>query len=346
MWKWFDILLAPLALLFFLIISVRNKFYDRGLFKQHRLSVPVLCVGNITTGGTGKTPWVEWFTYKLGQEQQKTVAILSRGYSGDYDGVIEVTESMDPRRCGDEPLWLKRRTKSLVYVGRKRVKAARKLLSEHSPDLILLDDGFQHRALGRDLNVILLDASVTRSHYRLLPIGRMREGFAALKRADKVIINKCNYADKESVEWLKEQALRFLSAQQIYLADFVFDKWQPLFNGPQVEYKNAPSAMCCGIGNPKAFRTTLKEQGVPITKEFIYPDHYYWIPRDIEKMTFQMKQENLGHLLVTDKDAVKLSRYYKHFLEMGQQIWSCQMKVEFQSREGEFFEDIRTKLHL
>ena len=334
--------LWPFGILFMWIASLRGLFYDWGWLKQVRVSKPVLCVGNIGAGGVGKTPWVKLIS-EFFQSQGKTVTILSRGYSGDFSGVMEVLPEADPAHCGDEPLWLSQNTKAQVFVGKSRFEAATKALETSSPDLFLMDDGFQHRHLWRDMDLVLLDASAPRSYYRPLPVGYLRETFSALKRAQVAVINKCNYAHAENLHWLKERCLEKLEADRLFYSDFLFSHWSLLTEGEQTggkERKKAPKgriSMSCGVGNPQAFLKTLEEQQVPLVRKFIFPDHYYWRPQDIEKMTHTMHTENSSHLVITEKDGVKLNRYKKHFAEMNIQLWVCKMRIQLKAREQAFF---------
>jgi tetraacyldisaccharide 4'-kinase len=333
-------LLWPLGLIFWSLAALRSWLYQWGVFRTYKLSKPVLSVGNLSTGGTGKTPWVELLTQTL-QSQSKKVVLLSRGYSGDFDGVLKVTDDMDPRKCGDEPLWLHKKTGVPVYVGRKRWEAGSKALQQENPDLFILDDAFQHQKLVRDMNLVLLDASVPRWHYQPLPVGYLREGFGALKRADWVILNKCNFASKEDLLWLKSKVEKIISSKRLLLSDFCFAQWKPLVTELAEEEPPKESlAVSCGIGNPHAFKKTLELLKMKINMEFIFPDHYFWKPDDIERMTFRMKQERCRHLMITEKDAIKLARYRKHFFEMGIQVWVCEMKVKIHDKETEFWQHL------
>ena len=335
--------LWPLAILFRLIVWFRGKLYELKIFPQRSIEKPVLCVGNLSAGGTGKTPWVQLLSQYF-IERNRVVTILSRGYSGDFSGVLEVKDDMDPRKCGDEPLWLKKNTKAQVYVGRNRKQAAQEAMSVGSTDLFILDDGFQHQKLRRDLDLVLLDASAPRHHYHLLPVGYLREDFAALKRADLVVINKCNYASPENLEWLYKRTQMFVAKDQIFSADFVFSHWEPLVEGEGAVPPSENTSMTCGVGNPQAFIKTLENIGLKPVKQFIFPDHYYWKPDDIERMTYNMKRVGSSNLVMTEKDAVKLNRYKKHFAELKIQLWVCKMKVQLREDATAFFSNVEKLL--
>lgn len=338
-------LLFPLSLIYQWITTVRNFLYDKGWLKIYKVNTPVLCVGNITTGGTGKTPWVQHICRYL-ESKDKKVAIVSRGYGGSYEGILKVEADMDARLCGDEPLWLKRNTKASVYLSKKRFLAAQKAVQEEKPDVILLDDGFQHRSFHRDGDLLILDASAPFKHYSMLPMGRLREKFLNIKRAQIIIINKCNYASEYALQRLTEKCRSENMENVTWKANFEFDEWESLFKNYRQEFKNDKISICCGLGNPQAFVKTVEMQSISPVEKFIFPDHFYWKPIDVEKMTYAMKNVGSYDLMVTEKDAVKLSRYQKHFIEMGVQLWVCKMKIDLMDKSQSLFEKIDQLLGL
>ena len=324
------LLLSPLAWLFLGLQNLRKFFYKVGFLPSNRLDRPVICVGNISAGGTGKTPWVEKVT-RFFEQQGHDPCILSRGYSGSFKGVLRVQNDMDPRLCGDEPLWLKQNTGAEVYVGNNRVQTGRQALYEVKPSMFVLDDGFQHFRLKRDFNLILLDASAPRDHYALLPVGRLREPFAALERADLVVINKCNLAKESDIDWLMDRCKDFVSADLILKADFSFRQWVPLLDLGHGD-RPSPQSSCvtCGLGNPQAFVKVVEDSGIEPLQKFLFADHFDWKEDDIERMTQTMKSLKASDLLITEKDAVKLLRYKKHFQELNIQMWVAKMDIEIQ----------------
>jgi tetraacyldisaccharide 4'-kinase len=331
-------LLWPLCFPYWLVIKIRENLYKYQLKKTYKFNVPILCVGNLSTGGTGKTPWVEELVRAWSAREDKAIAVLSRGYGGDYNGVLAVSPFMDPRTCGEEALWLKKKLQTDVYISRSRARAAAQAIKQSSPGGMVLDDGFQHLALARDVNVVILDATAPRSSYHLLPLGRMRETFSALKRADLVIINKCNWARPDQLSWLSQRCAPFISESHIYHADYLFKSWVPLFD---MDHPLPPPpcavALTTAIGNPQAFMSSVLSQGFELSRTFIYPDHHYWMPRDIDKIIYQMKSLQLSHLLVTEKDAIKLERYHTAFVEAGIQAYSAHMQVSLGREQEKFY---------
>ncbi len=335
--------LYPLSLLFQFLVQMRKFIYAAGLMKTRKVDRPVICIGNLSTGGTGKTPWVHKLTEHFFSKNKKSV-VLSRGYSGDFDGVLKVTPDMDPRKCGDEPLWLSRNTCSYVYVGRSRVKSAEKAIAEENPDLFILDDGFQHFAIDREVDIVLLDASAPLKNYHYLPLGRMREGFSSLQRAQVVVINKCNYGHASTIDFLDQQCEKYKNKESIFHSDYVFDCFEPLVSELERDNLKDPVTMTCALGNPDAFAKTLSEQDISIARKFIFPDHYFWKPVDVEKITYHMRQDKSRDLVITEKDAVKLVRYKKHFQELEIQVWVCKMKIQLREDKNHFFSLIERTL--
>ena len=335
-WVYF---LFPFSIVFFLGVLLRNLFFDLGIFGSSRAKKPVICIGNLTTGGTGKTPWVGLICEYLKQQNQKP-AIVSRGYSGKFSGIMEVQKDSDPRLCGEEPLWLKQKTCAPVYVGRNRFATIQRVVLEQKVDVILLDDGYQHRSLKRDFDIVLFDASAPQNHYSLLPMGRMRESFSSLKRAGAVIINKCNWAEPEAVERIMQWCRPFISSSKIFLSDYEFKEWKPLFGELSCEFKKEKLSLACGLGNPQTFLKTVKSLGLDPIGKFIFPDHYFWKPDDLKKITDDMKKTGSLDLLITAKDAIKLSLYREHFVQRRVQLWVCSMETKPRQSCGALFSQI------
>ena len=320
-------LLLPLTLIYGLVIWVRNRLYDMGYLKAQSVSKPTLCVGNLTAGGTGKTPWTALIADRL-VGQGKKVAILSRGYKGDFEGVLKVTSQTEPYICGDEPFWLFKNTRAAVFVGADRYAVASFALSEGDYDILLMDDGYQHRALKRNKNILVFDASAASWRYWLLPAGRMRESMAGARRAQVCILNKWNMASEESKSRVEKKVAPYFSASQVVKSNYVFDQWFPLFDDLHKEMKKEAVALACGIANPESFIKTAEDSGLSLKDRFVFVDHYSWPIREIERLCHLMKQQKIVDLLITEKDAIKLSRYRNYFLQVGIQLWVCKMKLD------------------
>lgn len=326
--KWF---LFLFSVLFSIGVWLRNLFFDLKIFKSRSVPKPIICIGNLTTGGTGKTPWIYFICEQL-EKTGKEVLIISRGYGGSFSGVMEVQTESNPRQCGDEPLWLKQKTKASVYIGKDRFTTIKKALSRHKIDVILMDDGYQHRQMERDLNIVLIDATAPFDHYSILPMGRMREGFSSLKRANFLIITKCNLAKKENIKKLTDRCFPYISEKQIFFSDYIFEKWIPLFDTFPRNFKKERVSVACALGNPQGFLKTINSLDINPEKKFIFPDHYFWKSNDIKKIIKNMKKEKSFSLIITAKDSVKLLNYKKEFSDSGIQLWICSMQIKIKNK--------------
>ena len=279
-------LLAPLSLLFWLISSVRRLLFRVGLKKQNKFSVPLIVVGNISVGGTGKTPFVIYLVELLKQQGFKP-AIVSRGYGAKQDKNSPfprlVTGDSDVVLSGDEPKLLAISAKCPVVIDSNRSAAVNYAIEQTDCDLIISDDGLQHFAMSRDLVFVLLDHNRMFGNGWLLPVGPLRELPRRLKRADLVLEN---WGFSNS---LKQGQDYILSAQN---AANLFDSHTMLKQGTQVH-------LISGIGNPERFQNTVLGLGFDIVSTHWLPDHHPFIMED-----FSQYQQN-DIVLMTEKDAVK-----------------------------------------
>ena len=279
-------LLLPLAAIFFLIIFFRRIFYRLGIFSSSTLPVPVIVVGNIFIGGTGKTPLVIWLVSML-RTHGYSPGVISRGYGAQSSAVIEVMADMSAAQAGDEPLLIARKCKVPVFVGRDRVAAARCLLAAYpGVDVIISDDGLQHYALGRTIEIQLSD---TRGHGNgwLLPAGPLREPVS--RRSDFYVIN-----GGDSIAGIHTHGMQIIGTQ----AEQMIDRQQRLtFSSLQ----NKRIAAVAGIGHPGRFFEMLQSQGVVLEWALALPDHF-----DFSTNPFIEIKADI--ILITEKDAVKCAR--------------------------------------
>lgn len=280
------IALLPLSWIYRILVGIRRALYAAGWLKQVTLPVPVIVVGNIFVGGTGKTPFVIWLVEALRERGWKP-GVISRGYGAHVDRVIEVRADSLPSEVGDEPLLIAQKTGAPVMVGRRRVLAAKRLLELHADiDVIISDDGLQHYALGRAVEIQLSDA---RGHGNgwLLPAGPLRE--PASRRSDFYVVNGF------VPDALRSNGMTLDGDH----AERIGDRSQrmPL----SAIAKDARVVAAAGIGNPRRFFDTLRANGVSPVREIALPDHF-----DFSVNPFAGIDADL--ILVTDKDAVKCAR--------------------------------------
>lgn len=285
-------LLWPLSMLFLLLSSLRRFGYRRGWLKSVRVPLPVIVVGNIFIGGTGKTPFTIWLVDILQQAGYRP-GVVSRGHGRDADDCLEVTDDSDPRLAGDEPVLIAMRTKVPVFISRQRPRAADALMRAHpNVNVIVSDDGLQHYALARDMEIVLFDKRGVGNGW-LLPAGPLRE--PASRRRDFTVIN--------SAEPLTTAQNDFFSMQLIGdSAQRLSDASQTLsLSALPANDENVPRIVAAaGIGNPARFFSTLRGAGLHF-EEMPLPDHY-----DFTADSFTETQAEL--ILITEKDAVKCRR--------------------------------------
>jgi tetraacyldisaccharide 4'-kinase len=279
-----------------LAVRLRNLAFDRGWKKTHRAAVPVVSVGNLTVGGTGKTPMVE-FIARYYRNHDRLVAVLSRGYGSD-------------RGRNDEAQVLEENLPDVPHLqGPDRVELASAAVEELESEVLVLDDGFQHRRLARDLDIVLLDATDPPGASHLLPRGLLREPASSLRRADAVVLTRCDQAGPEALDELRRRVGRLAPGKVV--AEAIHCPVALVSAGgataPLDQLRGRPVAAFCGIGNPEAFRRTLGALGVDPVEFVVYPDHHPYSREDVERLRERAGQLPADALVVTtQKDLVKL----------------------------------------
>jgi tetraacyldisaccharide 4'-kinase len=276
-------LLRPLALLFALAGALRRWLYRSGRLRSLPSGRPVVVVGNLSVGGSGKTPLVAWLADALAAAGLR-VGIVSRGYGGAGAGPLRVLATTDPRLAGDEPVLLARRTAARVAIGRDRVAAAR--LVSADVDLILADDGLQHYRLARDLEILVLDGARRYGNGRLLPAGPLREPVARGRRAAFTVVNGGPVAGEEV-------AMTLVPVAVVELASGA--------RAPLASFAGRAVHALAGIGNPARFFATLRAAGLTV-HEHPLPDHAALTPEDV-------RFDDGLPVLMTEKDAVKCGSF-------------------------------------
>lgn len=274
--------LRVLALLYALILKFRRWLYRVGIKKPSRLSVPVLVVGNITVGGTGKTPLTAWLATELSQRGWQP-GIVSRGYGGSELNTVMLPLDAEPGRYGDEPVWLMRAAKCPVAIGRRRADAGRLLIERMHCDVVLCDDGLQHWSLARDLEVLVVDGERRFGNGRLLPAGPLREPESRAGNVDFVVVNGRTQAAGEIAMVVDANRL-------VAINDLTRAKSLEEFQGLQVH-------AVAGIGNPERFFRMLEDKGMQVIRH-PFPDHHHFRRSDFD---FSPSLP----IVMTEKDAVK-----------------------------------------
>lgn len=297
-----------------LAVSLRNALFNLGCFQQHKAAVPVISVGNITTGGTGKTPVVAYLANKL-RNQGVNVGILSRGYHSLEDGDNDEKRMLD-QLCPGIP----------HLQNPDRVASARQAVSEHDCQMLLLDDGFQHRRLQRDLNIVLIDAVNPFGYGHLLPRGLLREPMSGLKRADLVIITRADQVDEPAKQQIISRIAETRGTDEH--VELCFPPVRLINSrGEQhaiAEIRSSKVAAFCGIGNPDGFRQSLERAGLRVAIFQAFPDHHHYTADDLSSIAQNARKENADYLLITSKDLVKIP----HVTIDGLPLWSVEIGVE------------------
>lgn len=283
--------LAPFAFAYGTAAQLRIWLYDKGWLRRRRLEHPVISVGNLSLGGTGKTPMVLWLAARFLQEG-KRVAILSRGYRGSRGSSDEV--ELMKRRLGDRVLF---------GVGKDRY-ANGKRLEAQGAQLFLLDDGFQHTQLTRDVDIVLLDTMQPASEHAVLPAGRLREPMSSLQRADLVVCTRADRAERTTplIQGLKSP---------VFAASTELQGFRRL-GGDQnlmtaAELGAGPYFAFCGIGNPRAFFLDLKRWGIPVAGERAFRDHHRYRTAEARELQDAAERAGAKGLVTTEKDFFNLA---------------------------------------
>lgn len=304
------IALAPLSLVYRAGVAVRSALYRTGVFKTHQVDVPVISVGNITTGGTGKTPLVGWIAKNLA-ERGRQVCVLTRGY-GRANPNDRVLVSAGERivanvnQSGDEAMMLawSLLDKAVVVCDADRVAGAKWAAQAFHRDVIVLDDAFQHRRIARDLDLVCIDATNPWGNGLLFPAGILREPVSSLRRADCVVVTRAK-PDASLQQQITQttDAPIFSSTTAI---ERIYSLESPHSAIDKKDVMKLPFAAFCGIGNPNAFFQQLRDEGFHLSRTEAFRDHHNYSQSDIEGLTKRASDSGAQALITTAKDAVKL----------------------------------------
>lgn len=299
--------LKILSVFYYVAIKFRHWLFDCGLLKSRKFKTPIICVGNITVGGTGKTPAAELIIAFM--QQYYNVALLSRGYGRRTKGYFEVTTSSSYRDVGDEPLQIKLKyPEALVVVCEDRVTAIERIESEHPEiNLIIMDDGFQHRHVKPLINVVVVDSTRPFAKDSYLPAGTLRDTLDSLYRGNYFIVTKCSPTMSQLDQRLWRKDLQKLAFQRVYFTRVKPTDAVPLFDTDCSLEVGDQVIVMSGIGNPKAFVRGMRSR-YKVVSSIKFPDHHVYSVGDIEKIVERLKKYPEAVLLTTEKDAVKLRR--------------------------------------
>lgn len=319
-------ILYPFSIIYNFVSNLNRQFT-----KQQKLNIPIISVGNITWGGSGKTPVVlEIAKYILSLE--KMPVILSRGYArkdNTPDNVIVRDNEKiisDISVSGDEPYMMAQNIKCPIIVGRNRIQSA-KLSQKFNPDIFILDDGFQHWKLKRDLDIVCINSLNPFGNNMIIPAGILREKLTALKRADIVILTNANLCDKNKLKKIK-QKITGITGKEPLLSSYGNANITNMSDNSLTDIndlKNKDIVMLCAIGSPDNFKSTIMKLGLNIKREIIFKDHHKYNYKDIENITAILKDNEV--VVTTQKDSVKLSGIVDSILR--KKVYIVNISVDF-----------------
>lgn len=336
-----------LSIIYRIIIQGRASFYKSGIFKSYNAKIKVISIGNISVGGTGKTPTTQWLAEEMSKRGYKT-AILSRGYGGERTEDVSVVSNgesilVSPQEAGDEPYMLAKKLQGVpVIVGSDRLKLADYACEKYNLDALILDDGFQHLRLKRDVNILLFDGEKGVGNGNVLPRGPLREPLSAMERADIVLINKDGSATEELQELTKRHAPSITVFKTAYgtlcIRQLGSDETKTIEG-----LKNMKVTLFSGIANPESFAKTIESLGALIVSKASFPDHHDYSPADVDKVSTMAEKAGASAILTTEKDAVKLEQINS---PSGVPIYVVEVGLDFQEDSDKLIDMIIKKAEL
>ena len=335
-------LLLPISFIYSIVLLIRHKLYDWNILKSKSYDIPSICVGNLNFGGTGKTPHIEYLTRLLSETYQ--VAILSRGYGRDTKGFILANESHTHHDIGDEPLqYFKKFDNIKVAVDEKRREGMERLLQdENPPQIVLLDDAYQHRKIKPGLNILLTDYYNLYCDSHLFPTGNLRDIKKAAKRAEIIVVTKSPNVITPYYRRDVESKLKPLPHQKLFYSYIEYLDFKPFSKlSYNIDIKEAKTALLlCGIANTYSLEDYIKRKYNTISK-VEFNDHHNFTEKDID-MIIEKYNSMIGKnkvIITTEKDAMRLA--HSSFINKLDNIpvFTIPIKVKFHKEEGTSFND-------
>lgn len=336
--KW----LLPFSMVYGVAVRLRNMLFEVGVLKTHTFQIPVISVGNITVGGTGKTPHVEYLVRLLKTQYQ--VAVLSRGYKRKSKGFVKADEHTTMPEIGDEPYQMKQKFGDVTIAVDKNRCHGIATLTDQDPDLdvILLDDAFQHRYVQPGINILLVDYHRLIIYDKLLPAGRLREPLNGKNRADIVIVTKCPKDLKPMDYRVITKAMQLYAYQQLYFTTMEYDELQPLFqtgggNIPLESLNNTHVLLMTGIASPQQLTYDLSPFAPHITP-LSFADHHQFKKKDIRLINDTFAAMPSPKIIITtEKDATRLNHTEGMSDEVKSSIYALPVHVSFMLDQKDSF---------
>ncbi|MBE9467199.1 MAG: tetraacyldisaccharide 4'-kinase [Bacteroidetes bacterium] len=340
MFKW---LLFPFSIIYGFFVSIRNRFFDYNFINSHEFELPVINVGNITVGGTGKTPHVEYLISLL--KDQFNIATLSRGYKRKTKGFIIADDKSSAKKIGDEPKQIKSKFPEItVAVDADRVNGIKKIVKKIKPSAIILDDAFQHRYVKPGLSILLIDYNKPIFEDNLLPYGRLRESYHEHKRADIIIVSKSPELISPLEKRIFSKNLNIFPFQQLFFTKIKYKDLKPVYNNKmslsliKCKEENYSFLLVTGIANSKPLSKYLNEFSENI-QHIGFRDHHSFSKRNLEKIIKEFgKIKNEKKIIITtEKDAMRLGELKNADSFSKLPLFYLPIEIEFLNNEGDKF---------
>ncbi|MBI5325961.1 MAG: tetraacyldisaccharide 4'-kinase [Ignavibacteriae bacterium] len=321
------------------VVESKNRNYDSGKKEIVKCNVPVISVGNLTTGGTGKTPFVIFLANMLIESGFRPV-IIGRGYRKKRRGYILVSDGNyivdDPDLAGDEMFLIAKKVKAPVVAHENKSEAAQIAEKHLSPDLIIIDDGFQHRNLHRDIDILLIDNNTVKEK-ELLPAGSLREPISSASRADLIV-------EIGIIENQIEFNYNKSEKQKIFRAEIIPEPLMNL-NGSSLQNEiNKDVITISGIANPQRFESSIKSEGFNIVKHIKFRDHKRYTQNDLKFIIQECDNTGINRIITTEKDAVKLNTYKSNFEKNHIDCYIYPIRIEIIEKKKIFRDYILSKI--
>ena len=335
--------LQPLSWIYGSVVRFRNFLFDVGVLKSRSFSIPIISVGNITVGGTGKTPHVEYLIRLL--KDLTSVAVLSRGYKRKSKGFVMADSKSTVKEIGDEPFQMKKKFPNVtIAVDKSRVHGIETLTGQdRNLDVILLDDAFQHRYVKPGINILLVDYHRLIIYDKLLPAGRLREPLSGKNRADIVIVTKCPQTLTPMNFRVITKAMDLFPYQQLFFTALAYDKLHHIYNNSTRALTDIPPnehlLLLSGIASPQQFIEDLSTLNAHINS-LTFPDHHEFSKKDIQHINEAFATlPSPKSIITTEKDAARLVSTEGLSEEVRQHIYSLPVRIEFMLHQEETFNE-------
>jgi tetraacyldisaccharide 4'-kinase len=337
--SWVRIFLYPLALIYGFVVWLRNRLYDSGFYSAVEFSIPVINVGNLSVGGTGKTPHVEYLVRLL--QYRFGLATMSRGYKRRTQGFLLAGDKTNALQIGDEPMQYHLKFPELaVSVAEDRMTGIPQLLYQRpGVEVVLLDDAFQHRSVKAGLNILITDFARPYTEDFILPIGRLRESRSAAARADLIVVSKCpDGLSRREADGLRSRIVP-KAHQQVFFTALRYGRSYDFYTGAEAPIDGRAALLVCGIARPAPLLAEL-ERRCSLVHTLSYPDHHFFLSKDLEEIgsTFRDWQQPDQIIVTTEKDATRLHLYRDRLLAAGLPIVVLPVEVEVLFGEGAAFD--------